>query len=89
MNLEIVLPDEYLTAILADLSRRRTAINNVSVRGNAKLVTAQCPLSELKGYSTILRTLSSGTATFTMEFAKYQRMSAINEEKAVKEVRGF
>ncbi|CAH0550107.1 unnamed protein product [Brassicogethes aeneus] len=89
MNLEVVVPDEYLSTILADLSRRRTSVNNVFIRGNSKVVSAHCPLSELKGYSTILRTLSSGTATFTMEFLEYQKMSSVEEEKAVKEVRGF
>lgn len=50
---------------------------------------ANVPLAELMGYSTILRTISSGTATFTMEFNVYQVMGASDEDNAIKSVRGF
>ncbi|KAL3286202.1 hypothetical protein HHI36_000712 [Cryptolaemus montrouzieri] len=89
MSLEVVTPDEYLSAILADLSRRRAIIEDISIRANTKVVCSQTPLSELLGYSTILRTISSGTATFSMELLKYKGMPPLEEEKAIKNVRGF
>ncbi|XP_045461171.1 ribosome-releasing factor 2, mitochondrial [Harmonia axyridis] len=89
MNVEIVVPSDYLSAILADLSRRRSAIEEISVRENFKVVKAQTPLSELLGYATIIRTLSSGAATFSMEFNEYKKMPPIEEENAIKSVRGF
>ncbi|VEN49354.1 unnamed protein product [Callosobruchus maculatus] len=89
MHLEIVVPEEALSAVLADLSRRRVTISNVGLRGLSKLVIAKAPLSELLGYSTTLRTLSSGTATFTMEFSEYRIMSQDSEIGAIRSVRGF
>lgn len=54
-----------------------------------KVIRTQTPLAELLGFSTILRTITSGTATFTMEFDSYKTMSSTEEQKAVRSVRGF
>ncbi|XP_044747225.1 ribosome-releasing factor 2, mitochondrial [Coccinella septempunctata] len=89
MNIEIVIPSDYLSPLLADLSRRRSTVEEISMRENVKVVRANTPLSELQGYATIIRTLSSGTATFSMEFYKYRKMSPIDEEIAIRSVRGF
>lgn len=89
MQLEVVTPEEYLSSIMGDLSRRRAIIQNVSLRGKSKTVSCQVPLAELLGYSSILRTISSGTATFTMEFSEYSKMSEMDEAKAIQNVRGF
>lgn len=53
------------------------------------MVIAETPLSEMLGYVRDLRTLSSGTASFTMEFSSYQQMAPVDQVKAVKEVTGF
>ncbi|XP_030765251.1 ribosome-releasing factor 2, mitochondrial isoform X2 [Sitophilus oryzae] len=89
VNLEVVSPSEYISVILSDLSQRRAAIKNVDVRGDSKVVIAVVPLSELLGYSTDIRSISSGTATFSTEFKKYQRMSPLEEDNAIRSVRGF
>jgi len=89
MSLEIVAPDESVSAVLADLSRRRSAISNISVRGKGKVINSETPLSELLGYSTILRTVTSGTATFAMEYLEYRIMSPVDEQRAIESVRGF
>ncbi|XP_066249067.1 ribosome-releasing factor 2, mitochondrial isoform X2 [Euwallacea similis] len=89
MHLEVITPSEYLSSVLADLSRRRSAISGVSIRGNSKVVNATTPLVELLGYSTDLRTFTSGTAVFSTELCTYQMMSATEEEKAIRSVRGF
>ncbi|EFA06892.2 ribosome-releasing factor 2, mitochondrial [Tribolium castaneum] len=89
MHLEIAAPDEYVSSVMGDLARRRSEIQNVSVRGNMKVVEVMVPLAELMGYSTVLRTITSGTATFTMEFGEYRVMTAVDEENAIRSVRGF
>ncbi|KAK4885063.1 hypothetical protein RN001_001334 [Aquatica leii] len=89
MVLEIVALDESLSTILSDLTKRRANILNIAIRGNTKVISCEAPLSELLGYSTSLRTITSGTATFTMEFYQYKIMSAIEEVKAIENVRGF
>ncbi|CAH1117493.1 unnamed protein product [Phaedon cochleariae] len=89
MNLEILTPEDYLSSVLADLSRRRATINNIGLRGNAKVVETKTPLAELLGYSTILRTITSGTGSFSMECTNYERLSSDQELDAIKHVRGF
>ncbi|XP_046658664.1 ribosome-releasing factor 2, mitochondrial-like isoform X2 [Homalodisca vitripennis] len=66
MSLEVVSGEEYLPTVLADLSRRRTQIQHIRVRGNSKMVEARTPLAELLGYSKALRTIILKTASFSM-----------------------
>uniref|UniRef100_A0A1B6GLX8 Tr-type G domain-containing protein n=1 Tax=Cuerna arida TaxID=1464854 RepID=A0A1B6GLX8_9HEMI len=89
MSLEVVTGEEYLPTVLADLSRRRTQIQHISVRGNSKMVEARTPLAELLGYSKALRTITSGTASFTMEFDSFQEMGPLEQAEAIKKVTGF
>ncbi|PSN38358.1 Ribosome-releasing factor 2 [Blattella germanica] len=89
MNLEVVTNDEYLSVVLADLSRRRAQIKDINTRGPSKILTVVAPLVELLGYSTDLRTITSGTATFTMEFLCYQPMAPQDEAKAIRNITGF
>jgi elongation factor G len=89
MYFEIATPEEYLSIIMADLSRRRPDIQNVTLRGKMKVISVKIPLAEILGYSTILRTITSGTANFTMEFSEYRVMSAVEEDSAIRSVRGF
>jgi elongation factor G len=81
MKLEVVTPEEYMGDIVGDLNRRRGQVNDMSDRNGAKIIKAFVPLSEMFGYVTTLRTLSSGRATSTMEFERYdQTPSSISEE---------
>ncbi|XP_076268400.1 mitochondrial ribosome recycling factor 2 isoform X2 [Rhynchophorus ferrugineus] len=89
MMVEIVSPSEHLSSILADLSQRRAQIRNVDLRGTSKIISSYVPLSELLGYATDIRTISSGTATFATEFHEYHAMSLMEEENAIRRVRGF
>jgi elongation factor G len=89
MNLEVVTNEQNSSAVLADLSRRRTVVQNISSRGHYKVLNVLAPLSELLGYSTDLRTITSGTASFTMEFHCYELMTSQDEAKAIKSVTGF
>jgi elongation factor G len=72
MKVEVVTPEEYMGSIVGDLNKRRGQITGMDSRGNAKVVSAFVPLSEMFGYVTTLRTLSSGRASSTMEFARYE-----------------
>ncbi|XP_023717638.1 ribosome-releasing factor 2, mitochondrial [Cryptotermes secundus] len=89
MNLQVVTNEQNSSAVLADLSRRRAVIQEMSSRGHSKVFDILAPLSELLGYSTDLRTITSGTASFTLEFHCYQPMSLQDEAKAIKSVTGF
>ncbi len=71
MDVEILTPDEYLGDIISDLNKRRSKINGTSERANIQAISVSAPLSEMFGYVTILRTLSSGRASSTMEFSHY------------------
>jgi elongation factor G len=74
MSLEVVTPDEYMGDIIGDLNRRRGIIIGTESKGNAQVVKAKVPLSEQFGYVTVLRTISSGRATSTMEFSHYDEV---------------
>ncbi|XP_076043139.1 mitochondrial ribosome recycling factor 2 [Oratosquilla oratoria] len=89
MEIEIATEEKYLPAITGDLSRRRGQIVQISNRQDAKVIIANCPLSELVGYSTALRTLASGNATFTIELSTYSLMTRYEQNRAVEAVTGF
>jgi elongation factor G len=71
MKLEVVTPDEALGDVVGDVNRRRGQLEGISGRSNMQVIKAKVPLSEMFGYVTSLRTLSSGRATSTMEFSHY------------------
>ena len=88
MKLEIVTPEEYMGDIIGDLNRRRGEVAGMEDKGGAKVITAKVPLSEQFGYVTVLRTLSSGRATSSMEFSSYQEVPRGLAEKVLEEVKG-
>ena len=76
MALEVVTPEENMGDVIGDLNKRRGQITNMDSRGGARIIKAKVPLSEQFGYVTVLRTLSSGRATSTMEFSHYEELPA-------------
>ncbi|KFQ25439.1 hypothetical protein N331_08745, partial [Merops nubicus] len=76
MNLEITVSEDHLSAALADLAQRRGSVKEIQSRQDNRVVVAAVPLAEMMGYSTVLRSLSSGSATFTLELASYQALSS-------------
>ena len=72
MKVEIVVPDEYLGSVNADMSARRGRIVNTESNGDLHVIDAMVPLSEMFGYATDLRSRSQGRGTFTMQFAQYE-----------------
>ncbi|XP_034630579.1 ribosome-releasing factor 2, mitochondrial isoform X2 [Trachemys scripta elegans] len=82
MNLDITVSKDFLSAVLGDLAQRRGSIQEIQSRQDNKVVVAAVPLAEMMGYSTALRSLTSGSATFTLELASYQAMN-IQEQNAL------
>ncbi|MDX2433637.1 MAG: elongation factor G [Desulfobacterales bacterium] len=80
MDLEVIVPEEYLGDVMSDLTSKRAKINGVESRKNYQVVKAHVPLAEMFGYSTDLRSATQGRATFTMQFIAYDR---VPEKKAV------
>ncbi|MCH2490613.1 MAG: elongation factor G [Flavobacteriales bacterium] len=88
MKLEVITPEENMGDIVGDLNRRRGQVNNMGDRAGAKVVKADVPLSEMFGYVTTLRTLSSGRATSTMEFSHYAETPSNISEEVIAAARG-
>ena len=88
MKLEVLTPEENMGDIVGDLNRRRGQVNNMSDRAGAKVIKAEVPLSEMFGYVTTLRTLSSGRATSTMEFSHYAETPTNIAEAVIAEAKG-
>lgn len=72
MDVEIIVPSEYQGDAMGDISSRRGKIDGFESKGNAQVIEAQVPLSEMFGYSTRLRSFTQGRGIYTMEFSKYQ-----------------
>jgi elongation factor G len=88
MKLEVITPEENMGDIVGDLNRRRGQVNDMGDRAGAKTIKAEVPLSEMFGYVTTLRTLSSGRATSTMEFSHYAETPSNISEEVIKEAKG-
>ena len=74
MKLEVVSPEEYYGDVLGDINARRGMVQQTETRGNTQVVNAFIPLGETFGYSTQLRSLSQGRATYSMEFDHYEQV---------------
>jgi elongation factor G len=72
MDVEVVTPEDYAGDVMGDLSRRRGKIQQMEERGGAKVIRAHVPLSEMFGYSTNVRSMSQGRASYTMQFLAYE-----------------
>ncbi|KAM9329772.1 ribosome-releasing factor 2, mitochondrial [Gastrophryne carolinensis] len=84
MRLEITMGEEYLGTVLGDLAQRRGRVQEIQSRLDNKVVLALVPLAELMGYSTDLRSLTSGSATFTLELANYEGMDPQDQNALLK-----
>ena len=88
MKLEALTPEENMGDIVGDLNRRRGQVNNMDDRAGSKVVKAMVPLSEMFGYVTALRTLSSGRATSTMEFSHYAETPRNISDEVIASIKG-
>lgn len=74
MSVEVTTPDEYMGDIMGDLSSRRGMIQGQDQKGKAMIIKAKVPLSEMFGYSTQMRSMTQGRASYAMEFSNYERV---------------
>ncbi|OIQ21376.1 MAG: translation elongation factor G [Flavobacterium sp. MedPE-SWcel] len=88
MKIEVITPEENMGDIVGDLNRRRGQVSDMGDRAGAKTIKAHVPLSEMFGYVTTLRTLSSGRATSTMEFSHYAETPSNVSEEVIKKAKG-
>ncbi|MBA3403394.1 MAG: elongation factor G, partial [Gemmatimonadaceae bacterium] len=87
MNVEVVCPNDYMGDILGDLSSRRGKIGGMTQRGEAQVIAASVPLSEMFGYSTKLRSQSQGRAVYSMEFSHYEDVPKSKAEEIMAKVK--
>ena len=88
MKIEVVTPDDYIGEVTGDLNKRRAILEGISAKVGYQVVKAKVPLSEMFGYVTALRSLSSGRATSSMEFDSYQQAPESITEEVIKKVKG-
>ena len=82
-KVEVVTPEEFMGDVIGDLNRRRGRVEGMEARGNAQVVNATAPLSEMFGYATDLRSMSQGRAVYTMQFERYEEVPPHIAEKVV------
>jgi elongation factor G len=88
MAVEVVTPEDYMGDVIGDLNSRRGRIGQMEGRGNAQVIDAQVPLSEMFGYANDLRSRTQGRATYSMQFDNYQQVPPSIAEDIVKRIRG-
>ena len=88
MKVEVVMPEEYLGDIMGDITSRRGRVEGMEARGNAQIVSAQVPLSEMFGYATSLRSSTQGRGTYTMVFDHYEEVPKSISEEIIKKNKG-
>jgi elongation factor G len=88
MTVEVVTPSDYMGDVIGDLSSRRGKIQGMDQRGEAQVINATVPLSEMFGYSTSLRSMSQGRAVYSMQFARYEEVPKSKAEEIVAKIRG-
>jgi elongation factor G len=88
MKVEVVTPEDYMGDVIGDLNSRRGQVGGMSQRGNAQVIDALVPLSEMFGYVGDLRSKTQGRAQYTMQFDSYQECPSSVQEEIVKRIRG-
>jgi elongation factor G len=88
MKVEVVTPEENMGDVMGDLNRRRGQMQGMDTRGGAQVVKALVPLSEMFGYVTQLRTITSGRATSTMEFDHFEPAPRNVADDVIAKVKG-
>ncbi|MCP1121947.1 elongation factor G [Bacillus sp. AFS018417] len=88
MKVEVVIPEEYMGDIMGDVTSRRGRVEGMEARGNAQVVRAMVPLSEMFGYATSLRSNTQGRGTFSMTFDHYEEVPKSISEEIIKKNKG-
>jgi elongation factor G len=88
MSVEVVTPDSAMGDVIGDLNSRRGRVLGMGQRGNAQVISAEVPLSQMFGYATELRSKSQGRATYSMQFSNYEPVPSSLQEEIVAKIRG-
>ncbi len=88
MNVEVVTPESYMGDVIGNLNARRGKVQMMEKRGNAQVIKALVPLSEMFGYATDLRSMTQGRATYTMQFSHYEEVPKGIAEAIIEKVKG-
>lgn len=88
MKAEVVTPEEYVGDVVSDFNRRRGKVEGMESKAGSRVITAKVPLAEKFGYVTVLRTLTSGRATSTMEFSHYDQVPEEISKKIIEKIKG-
>ena len=88
MRIEVVVPEEYMGDVIADLNGRRGKVRSMEARGGTQIISARAPLAEMFGYATELRSRTQGRATYSMHFARYEPAPESVTDLIVARIRG-
>jgi elongation factor G len=88
MQVEVVVPEEYMGAVVGDLNSRRGRVQSMDTRAGSHVIRATVPLATMFGYATDLRSMTQGRATFTMQFANYEEVPTAIAEEVMAKVAG-
>ena len=88
MATEVVTPEEYVGDVIGDFNRRRGKVEGMESKAGSRVIKAKVPLAEKFGYVTVLRTLTSGRATSTMEFSHFEEVPAAIANRIVETTKG-
>jgi len=88
MQVEVLTPDEFMGEVTGNLSARRGRVSGMEARGSAQAITAEVPLASMFGYSTDVRSMTQGRATYTMQFSRYAPVPTHVTESIVERMRG-
>jgi len=88
MKIEVVVPDNYVGDVTGDLNKRRAVVENIEAKIKYQIVKAKVPLSEMFGYVTSLRTVTSGRGNSSMEFSHYQEVPKFIAEAVIEKIKG-
>ncbi len=88
MDLEAIVPDDYMGEVVGDINSRRGRIDNIDSRLNFKVIRASVPLANMFGYATSIRSLTQGRGSFTMQFAEYREVPQNVREEIIDKAKG-
>ena len=88
MKVEVVVPEEFMGAVTSDLHARRGRVESTESRLSSTIIRGNVPLSEMFGYSTDLRSMTQGRATYSMHFSHYEEAPKAISEEIVSKIRG-
>jgi elongation factor G len=88
MDVEVVVPEEYMGEVIGDLNSRRGRIEGLELRGTSQIIKSMVPLAAMFGYATDMRSLTQGRGSFTMHFGRYEEVPSSIAEEIVSKVQG-